>query len=618
MKTTKPATFRYGIGAIGFVLTLLVASILSHFSISVDLSLLVIAVIICSGWYGGLGPGVMVAILFELAYMFLSRQRPASLLAIVVVEFNRTVLLLILALLVSHQKKVMTRLKEQGEWLRVTLFSIADGVITTEQNGRVNFMNPTAEAMTGYTASQGAGRPADETFQIIDEQTEEILENPILKIIRCGGSIETASGVILIATDRTRKPIDYCAAPIRDDARETTGVVLIFRDLTERVHLQEQLRQSQKMEAIGRLAGGVAHDFNNLLTVILGYCSLALSRAGVADRLRSELEEIHRAGERATALVGQLLAFSRKQVLQPHVLDLNDVISGADKLLRRVIGEDIDLVSTTRPELGHVLADAGQIEQIILNLAVNARDAMPNGGKLTIETANVDLDEGYARTHAEVSPGRYVLLAVSDTGHGMDNETQARIFEPFFTTKALGKGTGLGLSTVYGIVKQSAGHIWLYSEPGKGATFKVYLPRVDEPVETSETAAPPIESLHGSETLLLAEDDAGVRELARSILEKYGYNVLTASSGPEAIAAVQRTNNIALLLTDVVMPQMSGRELAVGIEKLAPEVSVLYLSGYAEDAIVHHGVLDEGVAFLPKPFTPEGLARKVREVLDKA
>ena len=297
------------------------------------------------------------------------------------------------------------------------------------------------------------------------------------------------------------------------------------------------------------------------------------------------------------------------------MLDLNEVIIGTHNMLRRVIGEDIDLVSITRPGLGCVLADAGQIGQIILNLAVNARDAMPGGGKLTIETGNLELDAEYARSHAEVVPGPYVLLAVSDTGHGMDAQTQAHIFEPFFTTKKVGKGTGLGLSTVYGIVKQSGGHIWLYSEPGKGATFKVYLPRVDQPVEEKRTIIP-AESLRGLETVLLAEDEDGVRELTRKVLERYGYHVLVAASGQEAVAIAHRTANIALLITDVVMPKMSGTELAAILRTKNPQLPTLYLSGYTENAIVHHGVLDHGVAFLPKPFTPEGLARKVREVLD--
>jgi PAS domain S-box-containing protein len=612
----KTTAFRYGISIGTFLLTMLIAAILRHFSISIDLSILVIGALICSAWFGGRGPGVTAAILFEMVYMILSQPRPEHWAAMLLVEFNRTVLFLVLVLLVTAQKKSMNRLREQEAWLRVTLSSIADGVIATGLNGEVNFMNPTAAAMTGCITPQVAGTPVDKVFQIVNKESTEALETPVLRVIRKGETIEAAGDVILISRDETRRPVDYRAAPIVDDAGKITGAVLIFRDLTERAGLQEQLRQSQKMEAIGRLAGGIAHDFNNLLTVILGYCALASNRSGLVSELREELQEIMQAGERATVLVGQLLAFSRKQVLQPRVLDLNEVIVGTHQMLRRVIGEDIMLSSNTRPGLGHVLADSGQIEQIILNLAVNARDAMPKGGRITIETENVELNELYTRTHSEVEAGRHVMLAVSDTGHGMDAETQRHIFEPFFTTKEIGRGTGLGLSTVYGIVKQSGGHIWLYSEPGKGTTFKVYFPRVDEPIESNKQVPAPVESLHGTETVLLAEDEATVRELTRSILESYGYNVVTAASGPEAILAAQQADSIALLITDVVMPQMSGRELALALASDAPHMRILYLSGYTENAIVHHGVLDEGVAFLPKPFTPEGLARKVREVLD--
>src|SRR6266404_4324368 len=476
MNRIKTTAFRYGISIGAFVLTMLIAAILRRFSISIDLSILVIGALMCSAWFGGRGPGVTAAILFELVYMILSQPRPATWAAMVLVEFNRMVLFLVLVLLVTAQKSAMNRLREQGAWLRVTLSSIADGVIATGLNGEVNFINPTAAAMTGCTAPQVAGSPIDKVFQIVNKESNEVLETPTLRVIREGATIETRSDVILISRDETRRPIDYRAAPIVDDAGKMTGAVLIFRDLTERARLQDQLRQSQKMEAIGRLAGGIAHDFNNLLTVILGYCSLASNRPGIIGDLREDLKEITQAGERASVLVGQLLAFSRKQVLQLRVLDLNEVIIGTRQMLRRVIGEDIVLSSNTRPGLGHVLADAGQIEQIILNLAVNARDAMPKGGRITIETENVELDNGYARTHSEVVPGRHVLLAVSDTGLGMDAETQAHIFEPFFTTKEIGKGTGLGLSTVYGIVKQSGGHIWVYSEMGHGTTFKIYLP----------------------------------------------------------------------------------------------------------------------------------------------
>jgi two-component system cell cycle sensor histidine kinase/response regulator CckA len=379
---------------------------------------------------------------------------------------------------------------------------------------------------------------------------------------------------------------------------------------------EEQLRQSQKLESVGQLAGGIAHDFNNLLTVINGNSDLLLRRLD-DEKQRERVEEIKRAGERAAQLTRQLLAFSRKQILQPVVLDLNHVVPDVGKMLRRLIGEGIDLITALDPGLGQVDADPGQIEQVLMNLAINARDAMPKGGKLTIQTANVYLDESYVRTHAAVKPGPYVMLAVSDTGHGMDAETQARIFEPFFTTKEKGKGTGLGLSTVYGIVKQSGGNICVYSEVGRGTTFKIYLPCVGEAAEPHAQAAPQSITPQGVETVLLVEDDEIVRKLAREILELNGYGVLTAADGGEALSLCEHHEGpIHLLLTDVVMPQMSGREVAERATALRPAMKVLYMSGYTDDSIIHHGVLDAGVAFLEKPFTPDAMARKVREVLD--
>jgi PAS domain S-box-containing protein len=393
--------------------------------------------------------------------------------------------------------------------------------------------------------------------------------------------------------------------------------LVLAYDVTERGTLEEQFRQSQKMEAVGQLAGGMAHDFNNLLTVITGYSDLSLRRLDKDNPLRSNLEEIKKAGERAASLTRQLLAFSRKQVLQPKVLQLNAIVADIDKMLRRLIGEDIDALTLLEPSLGQVKADPGQIEQVILNLAVNARDAMPQGGKLTIETANVYLDDQYARGHTTIQPGRYVMLAVSDTGCGIDAETQARMFEPFFTTKEQGKGTGLGLSTVYGIVKQSGGHLWVYSEMGKGTTFKIYLPRVDEIIESDEARDTLAELLQGRETVLLTEDEEQVRQMIRMILEMSGYCVLEASDGEEALSIYkQHEGQIDLVMTDVVMPQMSGRELAQSLEVLHPGIKVLYMSGYTDDAIVRHGLLDQEIAFLQKPFTPDVLIRKVREVLD--
>jgi two-component system cell cycle sensor histidine kinase/response regulator CckA len=404
---------------------------------------------------------------------------------------------------------------------------------------------------------------------------------------------------------------------ILDGSEKAGHLVGFITDITEQRMLEEQLRQSQKMEAVGRLAGGLAHDFNNLLTVIKGYSRMVLDDPRREEKVRANVEHIDSAAERAASLTRHLLAFSRKQVLQPKVIDLNVLIENLDKMLRRLIGEDILVVTATADALGSVKADPGQIEQVIMNLVVNARDAMPNGGKLTLETANVDLDADYAREHEGVRPGRYVMLAVSDTGSGMDTQTQARIFEPFFTTKELGRGTGLGLSTVYGVVKQSGGHIWVYSELNRGTTFKIYFARVDDPAGKVHQSAGPAVPIEGRETLLLVEDDQQVRELTHSVLVACGYHVLVAENGRAAVQICERQGgDIDLLLTDVVMPGISGREVAGQVTARWPNIKVMYMSGYTENSIVHHGVLDSGTFFLAKPFTPTALANKVREVLD--
>jgi PAS domain S-box-containing protein len=483
------------------------------------------------------------------------------------------------------------------------------GVFRSTLDGHLLDCNQAFAQMFGYGREELLGLPSHVLYPGgKDEREARMVEfrkvgqftNYELSYRRKDGSLVWAIQNIAIVRDEHGNEI-------------TEGTVV---DITERRSLEEQLRQAQKMEAVGRLAGGVAHDFNNLLTVIKGYSELMLKELKSSDPMRAEVEEVQKAADRAASLTNQLLAFSRQQVLEPRVLDLNAVVGNMDKLLRRLLGEDVDLVTILDPAIGRVKADPGQVEQVIMNLAVNARDAMPKGGKLTVETSNVVLDASYAREHVAVSPGSYVVLAVSDTGVGMDADTCARVFEPFFTTKEQGKGTGLGLSTVYGIIKQSGGYIWVYSEKGMGTTFKVYLPRVDQPVEYQpDRSVSRVQ--RGVETILVVEDEDGVRGLVREVLHKNGYSVLQARAGGEAMLLCERhAGPIHLLLTDVVLEQMSGHDLAQRLCALRPDMKVLYMSGYTDEAIVHHGVLEPGTAFLQKPFTTEALARKVRSVLD--
>ncbi len=405
----------------------------------------------------------------------------------------------------------------------------------------------------------------------------------------------------------TAQPIQY---------RDRKAELAVITDITSRRQLEDQLRQAQKMEAVGMLAGGVAHDFNNLLTIITGYSQLILNNLRADDPNRHSVEQIMRAGERAAALTKQLLAFSRRQVLQPKILDLNRLVSSLTTMLQRLIGEDVDLRLVLRPDVGRVHADPGQVEQVLMNLVVNARDAMPDGGLLTVETANVDLDESYTSRHIEVKSGPYVMLAVSDNGAGMDEATRARLFEPFFTTKGAGKGTGLGLSTVFGIVKQSGGSLQVYSEPGSGTSVKVFLPRIDQPAAL-DPEGQRLAVRRGHETILVVEDDDMVRNLVRETLERDGYTVLDANGPAEARRTAERFPGVIhLVITDVIMPKTNGRDLALQLLKRRPNLKVLYMSGYTDSAIASSGVLEPEVSFLQKPFTPVALTLKVREVLE--
>ena len=483
--------------------------------------------------------------------------------------------------------------------------------ITTYDEGRYIDVNESFLQNSGYTREEIIGRTTTDINLYADPGERARLK----QILKEQGRIRNAEVRRRVKSGEVRVAL-ASSEIINLDGEQC--ILTTTNDITDRRRLEEQLLHSQKMESVGRLAGGVAHDFNNLLTAIIGYGQLLLTSFDKSDPRYVHAEEIENAGKRAATLTNQLLAFSRKQVIKSQLLDLNAVVTNIEKMLQRLIGEDIELATVLRPDVGCVMADPGQIEQVLMNLAVNARDAMPRGGKLTIETSNTLLDENYAREHIGVQPGRYVMLAVSDAGFGMDKETQARIFEPFFTTKEIGKGTGLGLSTVYGIVKQSGGNIWVYSEPDRGTTFKIYLPFVDEVAATIKKSEPFTEPTMGVETILLVEDEEIVRKFTREILELNGYKVIEATGGEEALRIAQEYDEkIDLLVTDVVMPQIGGRALANAIGITRPDIKALYLSGYTDETMVQHGLLERATAFLQKPFTPQMLASKVREVLDE-
>jgi PAS domain S-box-containing protein len=639
-----------------------------------------------------------------------------------------------------YRHRMERRLQERERWFAATLKSIGDGVIATDEQGRVTYVNPVAERLTGWGRGDAEGRSLEEVLTLVDERSREPIRAPLWQAMRERTNVPLANHTLLIGRDHSERVIDdsaspimdndgvalggvmvfrdvtqqkaaekavaklaaivssscdaitgmtleqtifswnpgaealygyaaheavgqpmalvvppdrreelqwlgarvragepvpafetvrrrndghdvevmLSASPIRDTGGQVIGAAVIARDITQTKRLEESFRQAQKMEAVGRLAGGVAHDFNNLLTVINGYSSVLLGILHDHDKAKGMVEQIKKCGERAASLTQQLLAYSRKQILQPRELDLNALVSGIDKLLGRLIGEDVELLTLPSARPCRVRADPGQLEQVLMNLAVNARDAMPQGGRLTIQTEHVDLDETYAEQCAEVRPGPYVLLAVSDTGVGMDRTILARIFEPFFTTKEPGRGTGMGLATVYGVVKQSGGHVRVYSEPGHGTTFKIYVPRL--PAERDETLPAPTaaELPRGSETILLVEDEEAVRSLAQYLLERAGYKVLTASNGAEALEVRARhSGRVDLLVTDVVMPKMGGQQLAAALRALQSDVRVLYVSGYTEDALLRDGFLEPRTAFLQKPFTLAGLTQKVRDVLDE-
>ena len=511
---------------------------------------------------------------------------------------------------ITERKWTDKALKSSEERYRGLFDGIPVGLYRTTPDGKIVDANLAQVQMLGYPDRESllAVNVAESYVNPEDrEKKKAVLE---------GEGIVRDFEIELRRYDGKKIWVRDCVREVREAGSGAAYYEGSMEEITEKKLLESQYRQAQKMEAVGRLAGGVAHDFNNLLTAITGYSEMMLMELHRDDPLRLNVEEIVGAAATATSLTQQLLAFSRKQILQPRGIDLNGALTRMQEMLQRLIGEDIELILDLEPELGTVTADPNQIEQIVMNLAVNARDVMPQGGKIILETGNSFLDEAYTQRHLEVSPGPYVMLAVSDNGLGMDAETQSHIFEPFFTTKEMGKGTGLGLATVYGIVKQSGGHIWVYSEPGQGTTFKIYLPRVDAAVEAVQ-AEKPAAMPYGEETILVVEDEDALRALICRALKKFGYKTLDARHGGEALLICEEgADPIHLMLVDVVLPQMSGPKIAEHMAHLQPEMKVLFMSGYTEDAMVHHGLLNQPVCFLPKPFKPLTMVRKVREVLD--
>ena len=610
----RAPVLRYGVAVLSIILALIPAFLLSDV---VESRLVVFAVaIMVSAWYGGWKPG-LVATSFALTvsayFSFAGARTPA--------DYRRAIIHLALFVFVAGLicwfnaalRYAQEGLRRSEINFRSLVTHAPYGVCRCDSAGILLDVNPALVAMLGYAS--GADLVGRNLANLYSDSQQWFSLADYLRLL------EKFQGLPAdwLRNDRTVVSVRLSGRAFRDE-RNTIFFELFAEDITERRALEQQLRQAQKMEAVGRLAGGIAHDFNNLLMVISGYSEFLLERVGSDPEVRAHAQEIANAAGRATSLTRQLLAFSRKQMLAPKIVDLNSVVTENVKMLTRLIGEDIDLVMVPGTDIGAVKADPGQIEQVIMNLAVNARDAMPHGGKLTIETANVTLDANYARFHAPVRPGDYVMLAISDTGVGMDADTQAHIFEPFYTTKGL-KGTGLGLSTVYGIVKQSEGYIWLYSEAGKGTSFKIYLPRFSATGEALATqpalAAEADQPSPGHETILLVEDEENLRRLARQYLENQGYNVIDAPDASTAIQISQAHKGpIHLLLTDVIMPGMNGRELANKVSPTRPEMRVLYMSGYTENHIGHNGTLDEGITLLQKPFTLPALKAKVREMLD--
>lgn len=524
--------------------------------------------------------------------------------------------------LALHRHGVERQLRQSEIRYSATLASIGDGVLATDAEGRVTFMNPVAEVLTGWRSEAAAGQAADVVLQLVDEVSRQPLANRVKSALWRGEPPVQDAAVLLVARSGGVIPVDYSVSRLTDQHGRVSGVVVAFRDIRQRRlaedaarRAEDQLRHGQRMEAIGHLACGIAHDFNNLLTVINGYADALVEEGGWDPRVARMLAAIHKAGTRSTMLTSQLLAFSRKQTPETQAIDLNQLVGGLDEMLQRLIGEDVTLQTRLDPRIGAVRADGGQIEQVVMNLVLNARDALPRGGRVTVQTSPVTFDEPTASPNA-IPCGDYVLLSVADTGIGMKPNIREHIFEPFFTTKELGKGTGLGLATVYGIVRQAGGHILVFSAVGFGTVFKVYLPVAATAADANNGRAVSPDPT-GSETILLVEDDPDVCEFASLAISHFGFKVLTAQSGAEALALCETyPGRIDLLVSDVIMPIMNGPDLAEQVRRVRPGTRVLFLSGYTDDVVAGRGLATD--AFMQKPFSSDGLARKIRDVLDAA
>jgi len=610
MIRSQSPSLRY-ISAIALPAAALAVDVLLRKVIDPSVFLPFIAAVFLSAWFHGLGAALLATLVSVLAVDLVFIGPRTSFIIVSPQQGGRLLLFVLVCLLMAY---LVSRRRAQADLLAVMLEGVGEGLVAIDPKGRICLINPAAEEITGWSRSAAIGKPASAILHLSDEKTGEAIADPLAKSLREGKVLALGSQVMLAPREGAATPIEASASPIRDAHGKLRGAVMLFRDISRHRQMTDLASHSQKMEAVGRLASGVAGDFNNLLTVMTGYSELLRGELAPGNPLRRFADEIQLASERAAGLTRQLLALSRGQAAQPRLLDINAVIANMDKMLRRLLGEKIEVVMLPGPALGRIKCDPGQIEHIVVNLAMNSRDAMPNGGKFVVETAISDFEDGEESRRIGVEPGAYIMMAVSDTGCGMDAETRSRLFEPFFTTKGQGRRTGLGLSIVYGIVKQNRGQITVYSQPGAGTIFEIYLPRTQETVEAAPRDRPALPG-RGTETILLVDDEDGVRKLCSAILQANGYTVLEAADGIAGLALYEENSGqIDLLLTDIVMPRMNGFELA---ERLGGKAGmrILYMSGYRDNPASSTGK-DANRTFLHKPFAPGALLVKVRESLD--